>query len=135
MCALTDDRYRMVASIQTCSKNQEVPLLDDTTLDMGGDGANNESISHPIANLIGRMKPTQGEKDGWGTPFPIEWICTEPLSFTRIQYIHNAWNNDVSYLSTALSPISASSLSLLGCSVKPKRQETVKSCHRTVDAY
>lgn len=88
--ALADYRHRMVAPIPKQNENQEIPQLD---------AAGNESISCPIANLIGRIRPTRGEKDGWGTPFPIIWICVEPLSFTRIRHIRNVWNNDVNFLS------------------------------------
>ena len=95
--ARADYQHRMVAPIPKRNETHEVPRLDETTVHMGGDGTHNESISCPISNLIGRMRPTRGEKDGWGTPFPIEWICTESLGFSRIKHIHNAWNNAVSF--------------------------------------
>jgi hypothetical protein len=32
---------------------------------------------------------------GWGTPFKVQWIRTDPLSFHRTKHLKNPWNNDV----------------------------------------
>ena len=36
-----------------------------------------------------------GGKVGWGTPFKVQWIRTDPLTFHRTKHIKNPWNNDV----------------------------------------
>jgi len=33
-------------------------------------------------------------KDVWGTPFPIEWLRTDRLSFIRTRHLRNPWNHD-----------------------------------------
>jgi len=32
---------------------------------------------------------------GWGAPFKVQWIRTDPLSFHRTKLLKNPWNNDV----------------------------------------
>jgi hypothetical protein len=38
--------------------------------------------------------PTPAQKDVWGSPFPIEWLRTDSLSFTRTRHLRNPWNHD-----------------------------------------
>lgn len=32
--------------------------------------------------------------DGWGQPFRVDWIRTEPLAFSRLKHLRNPWNQD-----------------------------------------
>ncbi|KAH7101280.1 YT521-B-like domain-containing protein [Auriculariales sp. MPI-PUGE-AT-0066] len=34
------------------------------------------------------------EDDSWGSPFPIEWVCTTGLPFPRTRHLRNPWNHD-----------------------------------------
>lgn len=36
-----------------------------------------------------------GRAVGWGTPFKVQWIRTDPLSFHRTKHLKNPWNSDV----------------------------------------
>ena len=38
-----------------------------------------------------------GRAVGWGTPFKVQWIRTDPLSFHRTKHIKNPWNSDVRF--------------------------------------
>jgi hypothetical protein len=38
-----------------------------------------------------------GRAVGWGTPFKVQWIRTDPLSFHRTKHLKNPWNNDVRF--------------------------------------
>ena len=44
---------------------------------------------------------------GWGAPFKVQWIRTDPLSFHRTKQLKNPWNNDVCspFLSTSLADL------------------------------
>ncbi len=34
---------------------------------------------------------------GWGTPFKVQWIRTDPLSFHSTKHLKNPWNGDVRF--------------------------------------
>jgi len=38
---------------------------------------------------------TEGREEGWGTPFKVKWIRTDPLPFHRTRHLRNPWNHDV----------------------------------------
>ena len=42
--------------------------------------------------------PIGGREEGWGTPFKVKWIRTDPLPFQRSRHLRNPWNHDVSFL-------------------------------------
>ena len=44
---------------------------------------------------------------GWGAPFKVQWIRTDPLSFHRTKQFKNPWNNDVCspFRSTSLADL------------------------------
>ena len=45
--------------------------------------------------------PAGGSASGraveWGTPFKVQWIRTDPLSFHRTKHLKNPWNSDVRF--------------------------------------
>ncbi|KAJ7902507.1 YT521-B-like domain-containing protein [Mycena olivaceomarginata] len=36
----------------------------------------------------------EGEGESWGQNFPLHWMCTESLPFTRTKSVRNPWNHD-----------------------------------------
>ena len=53
---------------------------------------------HVLPNNSG---PAVGSASGrvveWGTPFKVQWIRTDPLSFHRTKHLKNHWNGDVRF--------------------------------------
>jgi hypothetical protein len=49
--------------------------------------------------------PATGSASGraveWGTPFKVQWIRTDPLSFHRTKHLKNTWNGDVRFQYTS----------------------------------
>lgn len=37
--------------------------------------------------------PKEGLVEGWGRPFPVDWIHTDHLSFSRTKHLRNPWNH------------------------------------------
>ena len=37
--------------------------------------------------------PKEGSAEARGRPFRVDWICTEPLSFSRTKHLRNPWNH------------------------------------------
>jgi hypothetical protein len=37
--------------------------------------------------------PKEGLAEGWGLPFPVDWIRTDHLSFSRTKHLRNPWNH------------------------------------------
>jgi len=59
----------------------------------------------PAETLVDRVPVPPGDSApagggravGWGTPFKVQWVRTDPLSFHRTKHVKNPWNNDVRF--------------------------------------
>lgn len=43
-------------------------------------------------NIPPRPINDDGIVDKLGRPFPVQWICTQPVSFFRTRHLRNPWN-------------------------------------------
>jgi hypothetical protein len=55
-----------------------------------------EQLLVPIDN--DKAAVAGGREEGWGTPFKVKWVRTDPLPFHRTRHLRNPWNHDVCLL-------------------------------------
>lgn len=74
------------------------PLLG-TTASLVDPGSEQQTLVDRVLVPPEDSAPTggaaSGRAAGWGTPFKVQWIKTDPLSFHRTKHLKNPWNNDV----------------------------------------
>jgi len=61
-----------------------------------GDGTLAEQLLIPTDN--DKAAVAGGREEGWGTPFKVKWVRTDPLPFHRTRHLRNPWNHDVGLL-------------------------------------
>lgn len=54
-----------------------------------------DGVSSPTQDDKSKLPIGGGREEGWGTPFKVKWVRTDPLPFHRTRHLRNPWNHDV----------------------------------------
>jgi hypothetical protein len=84
--ALRDQSIRQAAHPTIPSPSDE----NEDTLERSGDVAL-QTVAEELSEDIDA--PKEGLAEAWGRPFCVDWIRTDPLSFSRTRRLRNPWNH------------------------------------------